>query len=97
MPLIYKGTIKRAINIDDRGLLKCLEHSLRGKNVIAELDAATWRIPDIFGWIYANSELNYVQFLNTFNCGIGMLLIVDQKDVTWRKIPGALCIGNFFF
>lgn len=44
-----------------------------------------WELPDVFKWIQENAELSREEILNTFNCGYGMVLIVNEainiKDV----------------
>ncbi len=39
----------------------------------------SWEIPDIFHWIYKNSDMTTANMLQTYNCGIGMVVIFDKS------------------
>lgn len=51
------------------------------KNVMVELDASKWPIPDVFPWLSIIGGVNEFEMLRTFNCGIGGILVVEAKDV----------------
>jgi len=38
-----------------------------------------WKFPEIFRWIEKKSGLNRSEMLNTFNCGIGIVLVVKKN------------------
>ena len=46
----------------------------------AEIDAASWTPPPVFGWLAAGSKSGTTEMLRTFNCGIGMVLVVAAAD-----------------
>jgi phosphoribosylformylglycinamidine cyclo-ligase len=46
----------------------------------AIVERASWELPDIFKWIQKNGNINDDEMLNTFNCGMGMVLVVAAKD-----------------
>ena len=37
-----------------------------------------WVIPNVFKWIYQNSDMSIEEMLNTYNCGIGMVIIFNN-------------------
>jgi len=39
----------------------------------------SWNIPSVFKWIYKNSAMSIEDMLNTYNCGIGMAVILDKN------------------
>ncbi len=39
----------------------------------------TWDIPTIFKWIYRNSDSTIEEMFQTYNCGIGMVVILDKS------------------
>ncbi|MBL41141.1 MAG: phosphoribosylformylglycinamidine cyclo-ligase [Rhodospirillaceae bacterium] len=46
----------------------------------AKIFLNSWEIPEIFNWI---KEIGYIpsqEMLKTFNCGIGMVLIIDEQN-----------------
>lgn len=48
----------------------------------ADLDASSWRVPEVFQWLVKEGNVPYSDALQTFNLGIGMTVIVpaDQED-----------------
>lgn len=45
-----------------------------------ELDYATWDQPAVFDWLATTGNINRDEMLSTFNCGLGMLVIVDADQ-----------------
>ncbi len=45
------------------------------------LDAARWRPPAVFRWLRAVGNVPTSDMLDTFNCGIGMVVVVAPDDV----------------
>jgi phosphoribosylformylglycinamidine cyclo-ligase len=52
--------------------------------VVARIDANAWRAPPVFLWLYEAGRLRPEEMLRTFNCGIGMVMVVlaDYADAT---------------
>ena len=50
--------------------------------VRAEIDARAWRQPALFDWIAEHGGVAQAEMYRTFNCGIGMVVIVDAADAT---------------
>ena len=44
-----------------------------------------WDIPDVFRWIYCYSEMDTQDMLKTYNCGIGMAVILDKNMFKDKK------------
>ena len=40
-----------------------------------------WDIPEIFQWIYQNSDMDIEDMLKTYNCGIGMVVIFEKDTI----------------
>ena len=47
----------------------------------AEIDLATWTLPPIFAWLREHGPVSDAEMLRTFNCGMGMLMVVRAADV----------------
>ncbi len=47
-----------------------------GSNLQALIDAAGWTLPPLFRWLAEAGRLDALELLRTFNCGIGMVLVV---------------------
>jgi phosphoribosylformylglycinamidine cyclo-ligase len=46
----------------------------------AVMNENRWPQPAVFGWIRENGQIDAAEMLRTFNCGIGMVLIVHRAD-----------------
>lgn len=46
----------------------------------ARLDARTWEAPAVFGWLRETGQVPTEDMLRTFNCGLGMIVVVDKSD-----------------
>ena len=46
----------------------------------ANISLNNWKIPEIFLYIQKKANLNNLEMLKTFNCGIGMIFIVNEKQ-----------------
>lgn len=49
------------------------------ENVAVKLDAAQWTRPGIFGWLAQAGNMDASDMARTFNCGLGMVLIVTAE------------------
>ena len=62
---------------------RCLPDGLR-----ARLDARQWPPPPVFGWLRAEGRVPTDDMLRTFNCGLGMIVVVAQgRRRTGRRTP----------
>lgn len=54
----------------------------------AELDAESWEFPPIFRWLGAQGKISTQELATTFNCGIGMVLVIaaDLVDDVIRTL-----------
>jgi phosphoribosylformylglycinamidine cyclo-ligase len=50
--------------------------------VRAEIDLSAISLPPVFGWLAAAGGISETEMLRTFNCGIGMVLVVSAEDVS---------------
>jgi phosphoribosylformylglycinamidine cyclo-ligase len=48
------------------------------KNLGVEIDLSAIHVPEVFAWLAANGGVAEPEMLRTFNCGIGMVVIVDS-------------------
>ena len=62
---------------------RCLPDGLR-----ARLDAKRWKAPPVFVWLQRAGSVPTDDMLRTFNCGLGMVVVVDKSDV--GRVTGAL-------
>ncbi|MFC3624878.1 phosphoribosylformylglycinamidine cyclo-ligase [Vogesella amnigena] len=50
------------------------------ENTVAQIDAGSWELPKLFQWLQAEGNVDAQEMYRTFNCGIGMVVIVDAAD-----------------
>lgn len=72
------GAIKALAHITGGGLTENLPRVLP-KGVGGEIDLARWQPPPVFGWLKATAGVDDAEMLRTFNCGIGMVLVVGAE------------------
>jgi phosphoribosylformylglycinamidine cyclo-ligase len=73
--LFEHDVVKALAHITGGGLIDNLPRVLP-HGVIARIDAASWHAPPVFLWLYETARLKAEEMLRTFNCGIGMVLVV---------------------
>jgi len=66
---------------------RCLPDGLR-----ARLDARQWKPPAVFGWLRAEGRVPTDDMLRTFNCGLGMIVVVARVDA--ERVTHALTIAG---
>ncbi|HJU50377.1 MAG TPA: AIR synthase-related protein, partial [Pseudogulbenkiania sp.] len=50
------------------------------ENTVAQIDAKSWEMPKLFQWLQAEGNVDAQEMYRTFNCGIGMVVIVDAAN-----------------
>jgi phosphoribosylformylglycinamidine cyclo-ligase len=57
----------------------------------ARIDLSSWRLPPVFDWLQRSGGVSASEMLKTFNCGIGMVVIVDpdQADAARHVLEDA--------
>lgn len=46
------------------------------EGLACEIDLTSWSLPPVFGWLAKTAAMSQAELLKTFNCGIGMMLVV---------------------
>jgi len=72
------GPIKALAHITGGGLSENLPRVLP-PTVAAAIDLTSWQAPAVFGWLAQVGHLDDAEMLRTFNCGIGMIAVVDKE------------------
>jgi phosphoribosylformylglycinamidine cyclo-ligase len=78
---IRAGGVQALAHITGGGLTENLPRVLPD-GLGAEIDLRTWDLPPVFRWMAATGDMAESELLKTFNCGIGMILVVraDHAD-----------------
>ena len=77
MQLINQFKIHGMAHITGGGLTENIPRSL-SKHLAVEIYLDSWELPEIFKWLQDNGSISQNDMLRIFNCGIGMVLIVDE-------------------
>ena len=79
LPVVRAGKTKALSHITGGGLLENLPRVLP-EHLVATIDATTWTPPPVFKWLAGSARSGTTEMLRTFNCGIGMVLVVAPED-----------------
>jgi len=79
LALMQQFTVKGMAHITGGGLLENVPRVLPD-NVVAQLDGKAWHTPKLFDWLREMGNVAPQEMYRTFNCGIGMVVIVDKSD-----------------
>ena len=79
LPVIRSGRVKALAHITGGGLLENIPRVLPEK-VHASVRADAWPMPAIMSFLQAQGNIEPEEMARTFNCGIGMALIVAPDD-----------------
>lgn len=87
MPLLKEGLIKGLSHVTGGGLSENLPRVLISDRHQFQIDLNSFKGAPVFDWIQQASGLDQDEMLRTFNCGIGIAVIVDREvahDVSTR-------------
>ncbi|WP_151719965.1 phosphoribosylformylglycinamidine cyclo-ligase [Gemmobacter serpentinus] len=79
--------VKQALNAVRAGGVHALAHITGGgltenpprvlpEGLACEIDLSSWALPPVFRWLAETAGMSEPELLKTFNCGIGMMLVV---------------------
>jgi phosphoribosylformylglycinamidine cyclo-ligase len=77
--LIAKLEVKALAHITGGGLTENIPRVLP-PHLAVEINLSSWQKPDIFSWLQTAGNLTDQEMFKTFNCGIGMILILSQEN-----------------
>ena len=83
------GGVKALAHITGGGLSENLPRVLPD-GIAAHVDLSAWTAPAVFGWLQRTAKLDDAEMLRTFNCGMGMILVVaeDAADAVAKVLTG---------
>ncbi len=74
-------TIKGMAHITGGGITENVPRILPD-NTVANINTDSWSLPKLFQWLQQTGQVQMQEMYRTFNCGIGMVIIVDAKEAT---------------
>ena len=79
LSLLEKLSVKGMAHITGGGITGNLPRCLP-QGVAASVDQASWARPPLFDWLQAAGNVEPAEMLRTFNCGIGLCVVVAASD-----------------
>ncbi|MEZ5691733.1 MAG: phosphoribosylformylglycinamidine cyclo-ligase [Rickettsiales bacterium] len=76
----FRGNIKALAHITGGGLPENLPRVLPDL-LSAKIDLSSWKMPPVFEWLKSAGNVPDDDFMRTFNCGIGMVMVVSKEVV----------------
>ncbi|HJQ16211.1 MAG TPA: phosphoribosylformylglycinamidine cyclo-ligase [Allosphingosinicella sp.] len=78
LPLVRSGRISALAHITGGGLLENIPRVLP-RGLHADIDADSWPQPRLMAFLQAQGNIEPEEMARTFNCGIGMAVVVTQS------------------
>ncbi len=78
LPLIKAGLLHGAAHITGGGITENLPR-VYSDALCAQINRHQWSVPPIFTWLQQQGSIDEAELLKTFNCGLGMILIVAPE------------------
>ena len=79
LALLGEIDVHALAHITGGGLLENLPRVMPG-DTEAHIDAGSWQAPAVFDWLQQAGNIEANEMYRTFNCGIGMVLVVAAND-----------------
>ncbi len=79
LALMQTLTVKGMAHITGGGITENVPRVLP-ENVVAAIDGNSWQMPKLFHWLREQGNVAPQEMYRTFNCGIGMVVIVAKSD-----------------
>jgi phosphoribosylformylglycinamidine cyclo-ligase len=80
LPLVRSGQVRAMAHITGGGLLENIPRVLPD-GLHAHVDADGWEQPRLMAFLQAQGNIEPEEMARTFNCGVGMAVIVAEDDV----------------
>lgn len=82
---IKAGYVKALSHITGGGFLENIPRVMP-KGTLAEVDSSTWELPGVFSWLQQEGNIETREMSRTFNCGIGMVVVVPNEHAAAAKV-----------
>ncbi len=92
MELLKTFKVNSISHITGGGLTENLPRSIP-KDMSIEIQTNSWEMPEIFKWLSEEGDISKSNMYRVFNCGIGMVLIVEEHQA--EEISKKISLLNF--
>ena len=80
LPHLKTGRIMGLAHITGGGLIENPPRAV-AEGLVAKFDWDAWALPAVFAWLQQVGGVSDHELRRTFNCGVGLMLIVDPHDL----------------
>ncbi|MDZ4373025.1 MAG: phosphoribosylformylglycinamidine cyclo-ligase [Phenylobacterium sp.] len=80
LPHLKAGRIKGLAHITGGGLIENPPRAI-AEGLVPRFDWNAWALPPVFNWLQATGGVSEHEMRRTFNCGVGLVLIVDPHNL----------------
>ena len=84
LELIKKTNVKGMAHITGGGLTENIPRILKN-GLVANIDLSSWKFPKAFKWLQEKGKISDSDMLRIFNCGIGMVCILEKTEILKAK------------
>jgi phosphoribosylformylglycinamidine cyclo-ligase len=95
LPQIKAGRVKGCAHITGGGLIENPPRAV-AKGLEAEFDWNAWPLPAVFAWLGKAGGIAEHELRRTFNCGVGLILIVAPEEAA-EVLSGLIAAGEDAF
>ena len=79
--LLKQVDVHGMVHITGGGFFENIPRVFSDPNHGALLDLDSWQQPEVFSWLQQAGNISNDEMMSTFNCGLGILLLVAEADV----------------
>lgn len=79
LTLFKQVDVKALSHITGGGLLENIPRVLPA-NSVAVIETQSWQQPAVFKWLQSQGNVTDTEMYRTFNCGVGMVIVVTEED-----------------
>lgn len=80
LALIEQIDVRAMAHITGGGLPENLPRVLP-TDTVAWVDTTSWTLPELFQWLQREGQVDMFEMYRTFNCGVGMVLVVPEAQL----------------
>jgi phosphoribosylformylglycinamidine cyclo-ligase len=95
LPQLKAGRIEGLAHITGGGLIENPPRAI-AEGLVARFDWNAWPLPPVFGWMQEVGGVSDLELRRTFNCGVGLMLIVDPRELA-EVLEGQVRAGEDAF
>ncbi len=79
LPLLAELDVRAMAHITGGGLTENLPRVLP-EDTRGQINTDSWQLPAVFRWLQEQGGIEQSEMLRTFNCGVGMILVIAEED-----------------